>query len=126
MLAVDLGLKRIGLAQYMQGIIVPLVSIHRKNRNQAASDLEKILKEKDIKTLIMGISNEIMEKRANHFLKLVNFSGKIKFISEDISTKEAEELIRENPKRKKMRKDGSIDSIAAMIILQRYIALNPI
>lgn len=126
MLAIDLGLKRIGLAQYIQGIVVPIPSILRKNRNQAASELSKILRERGIKTLVVGIANEIMEKRANHFLGLIDFDGEIKFMDESISTNEAEELIKENPKRKYMRKNGSLDSISAMIILRRYIALNPI
>ena len=126
MIAIDLGLKRIGLAQYVQGVVIPIPSIFRKNRSQAANDLSKILKEKDIKMLIVGIANEIMKKRAKHFLGLIEFNGEVKFIDESISTKEAEELIRDNPRRKHMRKNGDLDSISAMIILQRYIALNPV
>ena len=33
MIAVDFGLKKIGIAQYINGIILPLAPIIRKNRN---------------------------------------------------------------------------------------------
>lgn len=124
MLSIDIGLKRIGLAQYIQGIIIPLPAIFRKNRIQAANDLNILIDKKNINILIIGISNAIMETRAKHFLTLIKFEGEIKFIDEHISSKEAEELIKNNPNRKYMRKNGSLDSIAAMIILERYLNLN--
>ena len=59
-----------------------------------------------------------MQRRINHFVNLLEFKGKIKFQNEDMSSIEAEELIKGEIKYKR---DGRIDSIAAKIILERYL-----
>lgn len=121
MIAIDFGLKKIGIAYYTNGIILPLEPIIRKNRNQAASNLDDILIQKKAKTLIIGISNEEMKIRITHFITLLRFNGEIKFIDENLSSKEAEEKINGRNKSYIMRKNGVIDSISAMIIMERYI-----
>ena len=62
-----------------------------------------------------------MQRRIKHFVELLEFSGEIKFQNEDMSSIEAEELIKGEIKHKR---DGRIDSIAAKIILERYINSN--
>ena len=42
-LAIDIGLKRIGVAYGVRGVAIPQKPILRKNRNQAANDVSKIL-----------------------------------------------------------------------------------
>lgn len=121
MIAIDFGLKKIGIAQYTNGIILPLQPIIRKNRNQAASHLDNLLKEKDIKILVIGIANEEMERRIKHFISLLKFDGKIEFIDEGLSSKEAEEMIQNRHNSYTMRKNGIIDSVSAMIIMERYL-----
>jgi len=119
--SIDIGLKRIGLATSVLGIVTPQKPIIRKNRNQASSEVSAFLKENNIKTLVVGLpkSKEEMQKRIKHFISLVDFNGEIVYINEDMSSIEAEDLIKGKIKYKK---DGRIDSIAAMIILERYIA----
>lgn len=121
MIAIDFGLKKIGIAQYTNGIILPLQPIIRKNRNQAASHLDNLLKEKDTKILVIGIANEEMERRIKHFISLLKFDGKIEFIDEGLSSKEAEEMIQNRHNSYTMRKNGIIDSVSAMIIMERYL-----
>jgi len=119
---IDIGLKRIGLAICLQkDIITPCPAILRKNRNQASRDVDAFLKEWEIDTLIVGYpkSSEDMKKRVNHFVGLLNFEGQIHLQNEDMSSIEAEELIKGEIKYKR---DGRIDSIAAKIILERYLA----
>lgn len=119
--AIDIGLKRIGVAICLQkDIVTPCPAILRKNRNQAASDVLKFLTEWEIDTLIVGypLSSEDMQKRINHFVSLLEFKGSIKFQNENMSSIEAEELIKGDIKYKR---DGRIDSIAAKIILERYL-----
>lgn len=125
-LALDFGLKRMGLARLINNIAIPMEPIIRKNRKQASNELKKILMEYEIKILVIGIIKENIElcKRINHFLSLVNFKGKIKYIDENLSSIEAEEITRDSKNRKKNRKDGKLDSIAATIILQRYFDSN--
>lgn len=54
-IACDVGLKRIGVAIYLQGIALPLPAILRKNRNQAARDLSNLLREQNADMLIVGL-----------------------------------------------------------------------
>ena len=123
-IAIDVGLKRIGVAYSPDSkIVVPLQAIIRKNRNQAAEEVKKVLQEWEADTLVVGVplggsSEDEMVRRIKHFLSLVSFDGKIVFIDESYTSKEAKELMRG-----KIRhiKDGRIDSIAAMLILESYI-----
>lgn len=121
MIAIDFGLKRIGVAQNCNGIIIPLAPIIRKNRNQAANELDKILCEKNAKILLIGVANDEMQRRIEHFIGLLKFNGEIIFIDETLSSKEAENLINNRENSQNMRKNGVIDSLSAMIIMQRYL-----
>lgn len=124
MIAVDFGLKKIGIAQYINGIILPLAPIIRKNRNDAAKKLDDLLIAKNTKILIIGIANEEMQRRIKHFITLLKFAGEIKFVDETLSSKEAEEILQDRNNSHILRKNGTIDSISAMIIMQRYLKSN--
>lgn len=124
-LSIDLGLKRIGIAfSAHKDIATPLSAIIRKNRNQAAAELKAIIKEWQPDALVVGIpmggsSEDEMRRRVEHFLGLVEFGGEIFFQDEANSSLEAEDLMRGEMK---SIRDGRLDSIAAMIILQRFLA----
>ena len=123
--AIDVGLKRTGVAISPDNkIALPSTPVLRKNRNQAANEISQILKTQNAKTLVVGIpkggsSEEEMSRRIRHFVSLLQFKGEIKFIDESFSSFEADEL-REFSTRKK---DGKLDSLSAMIILQRYLEI---
>ena len=125
-LAIDLGLKRIGLAYSAhESIVTPLQAIIRKNRNQASDEVKKVLKEWEIDSIVIGIplggsSEDEMRRRITHFMGLVDFEGEVFYQDEAGSSKEAEALIK--GKIKQIR-DGRVDSISAMIILQRYLRM---
>lgn len=118
--AIDVGLKRIGVAFGYNGeICIPQNAVLRKNRNQASNDIKKILDENEAKILVVGLpkgasSEEEMERRIKHFVKLIDFSGEIEYIDESFTSIEANEVYHSR------KKDGKLDSISAMIILQRY------
>ncbi len=122
----DIGLKRIGLAvTYDEKIVLPLKAVVRKNRNQAANEITLILKEKKANKIVVGLpkggnSEEEMKRRIEHFVNLLDFGGDIEYQDEFGSSQEAIELIKGNIK---IRRDGKIDSVAAMIILKRYLGL---
>lgn len=120
--SIDIGLKRIGCAvSLMSDIVNPQEAILRKNRDQAARDVDSFLKEWDIDILVVGMpeSSEDMMKRVQHFVTLLKFEGEIVFQNENMSSVEAKELTKGEIKHKR---DGRIDSIAAKIILERYLA----
>ncbi|PKZ29609.1 Holliday junction resolvase RuvX [Campylobacter ureolyticus] len=119
---IDVGLKRIGIALgYKNGVIVPINAVLRQNRNQAAKDVKHILDEWNVKKLVVGIplggnSEDEMRRRISHFVNLLDFNGEIVFFDESFSSVEAGEFGVANHK----KKDGKLDSLSAMVILQRY------
>ncbi len=121
---IDIGLKRIGIAFCFEGVITPQSAIIRKNRNQAARDVSNLLKEWSIDTLVIGVprsgaSAEEMQRRIKHFVSLLDYENEIFFEDEYGSSFEAKELMRGQIRQKK---DGKIDSFAASIILERFLA----
>ncbi|MBH0296794.1 Holliday junction resolvase RuvX [Helicobacter pylori] len=124
-LACDVGLKRIGIAVLLNGVILPLEAILRRNKNQASRDLSDLLREKNIQVLVVGKPSENYADtniRIEHFIKLVDFKGEIVFINEDNSSVEAYDNL-EHLGRKNKRlaiKDGRLDSLSACRILERY------
>ena len=123
-IAIDLGLKRIGLAYSAhQDIVTPLPAVIRKNRNQASLEVKKVLDEWEVDTVVIGVplggsSEDEMKRRIAHFMNLVDFQGKIFYQDEAGSSLEAENMMKGEIK---YIRDGRIDSISAMVILQRYL-----
>ena len=123
-IAIDLGLKRIGLAYSAhKDIVTPLPAVIRKNRNQASTEVKKALDEWEADVVVVGIplggsSEDEMRRRIAHFMNLVDFKGEIFYQDEAGSSLEAESLMKGEIK---YIRDGRIDSISAMIILQRYL-----
>lgn len=119
--AIDVGLKRVGVAICLTSdIVTPQPAIIRKNRNQAATDVNAFLKEWEIDKLIVGFpsSNEDSQNRIKHFVGLLELKIPFEFQEENMSSIEAEDLIKGEIKYKR---DGRIDSLAAKIILERYL-----
>ena len=120
--SIDVGLKRIGLAICLTSdIVIPQTAILRKNRNQAAADVNIFLKEWEIEKLIVGFPSASidMQNRINHFVSLLDLKIPYELQEENMSSIEAEDLIKGEIKYKR---DGRIDSIAAKIILERFLA----
>lgn len=122
--SIDVGLKRIGVAICLtSNIVTPQSAILRKNRDQAARDINAFLKEWEIEKLIVGFpsASEEMQRRIKHFISLLELSIPYEFQEENMSSIEAEDLIKGEIKYKR---DGRVDSIAAKIILERFLAKN--
>ncbi len=120
--SIDVGLKRIGVAICLtSNIVTPQSAILRKNRDQAARDINAFLKEWEIEKLIVGFpsASEEMQRRIKHFLALLELSIPYEFQEENMSSIEAEDLMKGEIKYKR---DGRVDSIAAKIILERFLA----
>ena len=121
-MAIDVGLKRIGVALAVGQTVMPQTPVLRKNRNQAARDVSAVLREYGAKKLVVGVplggsSEDEMRRRIEHFVSLLEFDGEVVYQDEAMSSFEASEIYAEN------RRDGRLDSIAAMIILTRYLGL---
>jgi putative Holliday junction resolvase len=127
-IAIDLGLKRIGLAYSGgQGIVTPLDAVDRKNRNQAAEAVKKVIDAWEVDAVVVGIpmggsSEDEMRRRVAHFMNLVDCQIPVYNQDEAGSSIEAEGIMKGQIKYKR---DGRVDSIAAMIILERWLRANP-
>ena len=120
-IAIDVGLKRIGVAYSPNlSVVVPLPAIIRKNRNQAAREVEKLLKEYKADILVVGLplTNEEMQKRIKHFVSLINFDGKIEFVDESYTSAVVEE---EMKGKIKYKRDGRVDSLVAKMLLEKFL-----
>lgn len=124
-IAIDLGLKRIGLAYSAhKDIVTPLPAVIRKNRNQASSEVKKIINEWEADAVVIGIplggsSEDEMRRRIEHFMHLVDFEGKVFYQDEAGSSLEAQNMMKGKIK---YIRDGRVDSLSAMIILQRFLS----
>lgn len=124
--SIDVGLKRIGIAICLDGsIVLPQNAVLRKNRNQAARDINAFLTEWEIEKLIVGLpkggsSEEEMERRIKHFVSLLDLKIPVDYQDEQGSSFEAKELTMGDFKHKK---DGRLDSVAAKIIMERYLKI---
>jgi len=122
--SIDVGLKRIGIAICLDGkTVLPQNAIFRKNRKQAAHDINAFLKEWEIETLVVGLpkggsSEEEMKRRIKHFVSLLALTIPVVYQDEQGSSFEAKELTMGNFRHKR---DGRLDSVAAKIILERYL-----
>ena len=122
--AIDIGLKRIGVALCLASSIVsPQEAILRKNRDQAARDVDLFLKEWNIDVLVVGLpkggsSSEEMERRIQHFVSLLSYDKEVVHQDEYGSSLEAKEMMQGIVRQKR---DGRIDSMAAKVILERYL-----
>jgi len=124
--SLDIGLKRIGIAFcFDKKVVLPQNAIIRKGRNQAARDVSSLLKEWDIEKLIVGLpiggsKQDEMERRIKHFISLLDIPliKEIIYVDESFSSNEAKEQMQGVVRQKR---DGRIDSIAAKIILERYL-----
>ncbi|MDR2904729.1 MAG: Holliday junction resolvase RuvX [Helicobacteraceae bacterium] len=122
-LAIDLGLKRIGLAFSPDNKIALLLNpIIRKNRDQAANEVKRIIADRNVDFIVLGLplggnAEDEMKRRGKHFINLLDFADKFAFQDESDSSIEAAELLQTKDKR-----DGKLDSIAALVILNRYLS----
>ncbi len=132
-LAIDYGLKRIGLAvtDKLKIIASPLETIPN---NQLFEFIEKYTQTETIETIVIGIpltlkgtNNDIVKNIEKVITKLNTIYPKlpVKRIDERFTSKIASNTIAISGLKKKKRQDKSlIDKISATIILQSYLEQN--
>lgn len=125
-----MGLKRIGVAELREGIVLPLAPILRKNRNQAALEVKNLILNRQILKLIIGlplIDGELTPstRRVQHFAGLIDLDVEKIFIDEELSSKQSASLLSHMKQRSRelARRDGRLDSLSACNILQRFLNL---
>lgn len=130
-LSLDIGTKRIGTAisDALWMGATPLGVINRKSDSWAISEIEKICKEYNTKTILIGIpynmdgSLGFQAKNCLDFIKPLRENYTILEQDERLTSSEAEERLRTKGK-KYTKNKGLVDTTAACIILQEYLENN--
>jgi len=120
LLGIDYGTKRIGVAISDEGGTLAFPKEILENNKSILEKLESIIKEENIKEIIIGESMDFkgeankVEKEINEFTLELNkmFNLPIHLQKEFLTSVEA---------RRYKIKSGSVDSSAAALILQRYL-----
>jgi putative holliday junction resolvase len=133
-LGLDYGGRRIGVAvcdelgMTAQGI----GTIVRKNRDADFAAIADFVERFGVERIVVGYplrldgSEQIQCEKVNGFIKRLEARFPLPVVrwDETLSTKEAEELLRERGVRPEKRK-ALVDRVAASLILQRYLDARP-
>jgi putative Holliday junction resolvase len=129
-MAIDFGEKRIGIAltDPLLTFAYPYTTI--QNSSSIITDISKIISEKNILKVILGLPSENYKSSAKVSEKVQKFKTEIEtklkieviLWDEDFSSIIAKERVIESVTKKSKRKDkGLLDKHAAAIILQEYL-----
>ena len=129
-LAIDFGVKRIGLAigDSESNIATPFKTIKNNGYENCSLYIKKIIKEWGINLIVLGkpeiYSDQEVNKRISNFGKTLkkNLNINVIFYNEDYSSNsaQAELAMQMQVGRKKKVNKEEIDRIAATLILQSY------
>lgn len=129
-LGLDVGDKYIGVAvsDLLRFTAQGVTTIKRESKVKDFQAIEDLLKEYDIKTVVVGLPKNMNGTLGPQSEKVIKFAEKIKnkfkidiiYIDERLTTVSAERILIESEVRRENRKKV-IDKIAASYILQTYL-----
>lgn len=130
-ISLDIGTKRIGVAtcDALWISVSPLKTINRKNDKNALEEIEKICKEYQTDTILIGIPYNMdgtlgfQAKNCLKFIEPLRNSYVILEQDERLSSSTAEEILK-NQGKKYTKNKALVDAMAATVILSEYIANN--
>ena len=142
-LAIDYGRARLGLAiaDAQVGLPRPLATLERINRNEDMRRLRRIVREQDIREVVVGLPlrldgtrGEMAEEAARLAARVRKQLGvPVEMVDERLTSWEAQRLLEEQVgrighkrskrpgKRKEPLEIQTVDTIAAALILQEYL-----
>jgi putative holliday junction resolvase len=142
-LAIDYGRVRIGLAiaEAQTKLARPLDTLERVNRNEDMRRLREIVREHQIRQVVVGLPLRLDGTRGDMAEEATRFANRlhkqlglpVELVDERLTSWEAERLLEERSgrvlrnykpsyKRQMHAKAISVDSMAATVILQDYLA----
>lgn len=129
-LAIDYGSKRIGLAISDPLRLFPSINTTIENNHKKISQLNKIISEKDIDTIVLGYPGNTGKSNLELANKILSFKAELERTSqvevllwdEQFTSKMAETRIINSVVKRSKRQDKSlIDAQSAAIILEEYL-----
>ena len=136
-LGIDLGSKRIGLAvsDEQGSIAFPAGILQSRGRKRDLSALRALIIERGIARVVVGLPLHLDGRRGPEAEAATQFAAElartagipVDTLDERWTSVEAERLLEQAPARKKKarREKGTVDEMAASIILRTYLAQPP-
>lgn len=131
LMAIDLGTKRVGVAltDPLNIITQPYTTINFVNKEQLANEINVIIKDKNVGTIIFGIPKTLSDKDSQKTTETRYLIEKLRpilipdieidFQDEALTTTETHEIMRQMGKKPSKNKE-LVDRIAAQLILRDY------
>ncbi len=123
-LGIDYGEKRVGIAiTNPLNIPMPLETV---SSDRIMHRIEELLKEYEIDLIVVGNPMEGKRKEmVERFIEKLKSNVKVKVVEwdESFTSRKAEEIMRKM-KKKPSKDRGTVDRIAASIILEEYLSSN--
>lgn len=126
-LAIDYGRKRIGLAisDELRATAQPLQILQRENRRSDIYRLRGIVRDRDIKLIILGHPVRLSGEQSEMSEEVSRFAAKLRhelnlevmLVDERLTSWEAEQL----PTSRQRSADTRVDDLAAAILLREYL-----
>ena len=123
-LGVDFGLKHIGLAVSAGDLAEPIGTIHFKSKKEALDKLWAIIEKNQAKVIVIGLSEGIIGEKTKSFAVDLarNFSGKIVFQDETLTSRESQRIMALIHKSKSIsQRKNREHQLAAALILQNFL-----
>ena len=129
--ALDIGTKRIGIAvsDALWMGATPLKTINRSSDNYALNEIEKVCKEYNTDTILIGVPYNMdgsLGFQAKNCLKFIEpLKQKYTILEQDerLSSSTAEDILKQKGK-KYTKNKGVVDVTAACVILSEYLENN--
>ncbi len=121
LLGIDFGQKNIGVAISVMNIIQPLqVLPHNSN---IIINLKKVISDYQIQKLILGYTQSKNLPAIKKFQKLLELGLQlpVELVDENLSTKEAQAIVKTNRNFKKKYLKETVDAQAAAVLLSRFV-----
>lgn len=121
-LAIDFGLKRVGLALNREWLAEPYKVVER---NRALSEIGQVIKEENIEVLLVGVADGPIAEEAKHFAKELHevYTLPIEEVDETLSTKESDQKVRSSGMSQSDRRLPR-DHYAAATFLQEFLDVH--
>jgi putative pre-16S rRNA nuclease len=130
-LAIDYGRRKIGLALSDElGLTArPLATFLRVNRQTDLRLLRRICREHSVARVIVGHPLRLSGEAGEMAVEAARFAARLKketgieteLVDERLTSWQAGEMLAEAPSSSRRRKQGSLDDVAAAILLREYL-----
>ena len=121
-LGIDYGLAKVGISLAVSPLAEPIKVIRYKEKDDLWEELKKMIDEYEIETVVVGVSENQMEKESKDFSKTLKekFKIKVETYDETLSSYEAQQMAIAGGIPQKKRHEME-DAYAATIMLQNYV-----